>query len=63
MLEWFKSHLSDRSQFIVLGNNKSNVGQDSVLGPILFSIYMLPLGQIIRKHGLLFHFYADDNQI
>jgi len=24
---------------------------------------MLPLGQIIRKYGLGYHFYADDTQI
>ena len=69
-LEWFRSHLSDRSFSFSLGDLVSSsapltcgVPQGSILGPVLFSLYMLPLGSILRKYGISFHMYADDTQI
>ena len=69
-LLWFRSYLSKRKQVVCVENQRSNsfdlqcgVPQGSVLGPILFTLYTSPLGDIMRHHGVSFHLYADDTQI
>lgn len=54
-LSWLRSYLTNRSHFISLQNNSSatstvtqGVPQGSVLVPLLFIIYIFPLGQILH---------------
>ena len=69
-LSSFQSYLTNRKQFLTIGDSSSTparvnqgVPQGSVLGHLLYTIYMLPLGQILRRHGLNFHSYAADTQL
>ena len=69
-LDWLRSYLSDREQSVRTGPSTSSpvtikygVPQGSVLGPLLFSMYMLPLGEILRRHAPSYHLFADDDQL
>jgi len=67
---WLQSYLSDRKQFVKLGQPSditpcvSGVPQGStVLGPLLFTAYTSPVGDLISSHGVSYHTFADDTQL
>ena len=67
LLKWFKSYLSDRIQRVVIGGSKSEwirieagVPQGSILGPLLFLIYIDDIIDNIHSEILLF---ADDTSL
>lgn len=62
VFDWFSSYLSGSQQIVINQKHKSissGVPQGSVLGPLLFTLKMLLIGQIIKLYGLNFYCYAD----
>ena len=68
-LGWIESYLLDQTQKVKFGDTESTpvvltqgVPQGSVLGPILYTLFMSPVGDLCKEHGIDYHGYADDTQ-
>ena len=69
-LNWIHSYLTGRSQCVTVGrchsatqSVTSGVPQGSVLGPLLFTAYISPIGHLISSFGISHQQYADDTQL
>ena len=67
VLCWFRSYLSGRKQRVVVGGQASHwasveadVPQGSILGPLLFLIY---INDIVRNIGANIRLFADDTSL
>ena len=67
-LEWFASYLSERTQFVSIGDSTSEavpieygVIQGSTLGPVLFLIYIDPIASLSSTADIFL--FADDTAV
>ena len=68
-LSWFSSYLCNRTHAVTINSLQSQhttlhygVPRGSVLGPVLFILYTQPLFNLVSKHAVNHHAFADDKQ-
>ena len=63
--QWFTSYLTGRTHYVsfAFAPVHSGVPLGSVLGPMLFTMYIKPLSAIIDSHSIIHHSFADDLQL
>ena len=68
-LQLMKSYFSGRTRVVIDGilsefaNFVYGLPQGSVLGPMKFCLYLLPLCAILKEHNIGYHIYAADTQL
>ena len=69
VFQWFSSYLTDRTHYVfyliivLFSPVQSGVPLGSVLGLILFTMYLRPLSAIIVSYSIIRHSFADDLQL
>ena len=68
MYNWFKNYLTGRSQYVSVSGAESDVckitcgvPQGSVLGPLLFLLYINDIGYSVRSSPIIL--FADDTNL
>src|SRR4029077_16400093 len=67
---FLSSYLSNRTQSVTIASDLSppaavptGIPQGSILGPLLFNLYITPLISLFQNTPITPHFYADDTQL
>ena len=66
-IKWLQSYLLGRKQLVLVNDSiskpallDSGVPQGSILGPMLFSVYLTPLCDLLKEVKVNYQLYADD---